>query len=348
MSLKITTSPGMILKEYMDAQEMTQKELAKNVDSSEKHISMIINGKARVTPEFALKLEKVFQLKANFWLKIQSDYDLYLLRTSEMDLINLKDISKEFHFKEIFKGKNLSIEEQAFEMLNLLKIKNFNELNNDMNNIFASTMEDSGDKKAQFIWLKMCESEIEIQNNEEKVLNYSKENLVNKLSFLKKILYTCNFDTVLKNIRRFLNDNGIYFVAMDALKKSKIRGACLQYSNHPVIFLSKRYKRIDTFYFTLVHELSHIIDEDYLKSEYSVIFEEDEKKSNDFARNFFVNEDKYKQFIKKLRNKNSIVQEDIISFSKENKVVPDIVLGFLEHDKIIQDYSKYSFMKTKI
>ena len=53
----------MSLKDILDSEEMSQKDLCLRTDMSEKHISNIIQGKASITPETALKLEKVFGLK---------------------------------------------------------------------------------------------------------------------------------------------------------------------------------------------------------------------------------------------------------------------------------------------
>ena len=50
----------MSLKDILESEEMTQKDLSLRTEISEKHISNIIKGKANITPETSLKLEKVF------------------------------------------------------------------------------------------------------------------------------------------------------------------------------------------------------------------------------------------------------------------------------------------------
>jgi len=48
------------LKEYLKESHMTQKELSLRTLISQKHISNIIKGKARITPEVSIKLHYVF------------------------------------------------------------------------------------------------------------------------------------------------------------------------------------------------------------------------------------------------------------------------------------------------
>ena len=56
MGFNFVVSPGTILKEYMDARNITQKDLAKITESSERHISNLINGKIKLTEELLISL----------------------------------------------------------------------------------------------------------------------------------------------------------------------------------------------------------------------------------------------------------------------------------------------------
>ena len=96
MSFNFMVSPGTILKEYIDERNITQKELAQMTDSSERHVSNLINAKVKLTEEFALKLEKVFaDVRAEFWLDIEYKYRLHILR-GEDTTEDLDKISKEY------------------------------------------------------------------------------------------------------------------------------------------------------------------------------------------------------------------------------------------------------------
>jgi plasmid maintenance system antidote protein VapI len=335
----------------MATRGITQKDLSKLTESSERHISNLINGKIRLSEEFALKLEDVFEdVKAEFWLEIENAYRLAFLRQDKKDVNQLKFIAKEYQFDYVFKNMNLNIREQASEMLNLLGIDSFDEVNAEINKVNYSFMEDGGNKSAIYVWLKLCEDEFYLQNDVDQIQRYNKEKLLDDIEKYKMLMFSSKFNLAVKNLRRLLNMHGIGLVVLEAVPTSKVRGASSIFENIPVIFLSKRFKRLDTFYFAFVHELSHIINEDFSEDKYNVLLDENEQelRSNSFARNFLLNKDDYELFKSKHKTQAELEEEDIIVFAKEQKVIPDIVLGFLEHDKIITDYSRFHHLKSKI
>lgn len=124
MEFNYFISTGNIIKEYLDELGISQKELSERIGISEKHISNVLKGKSRLTEKFALKLEYIFKdIPASYWLNIESKYREYLARVESDDTLNkenLEDISKRFHFKEVFKGTNMSVLSQAKEMLEQL------------------------------------------------------------------------------------------------------------------------------------------------------------------------------------------------------------------------------------
>lgn len=75
------SSPGEILyEEFLKPLNLTQKDLANHLDCDYKVINRIINEKASVTPEMALKLAAAFQTTPDFWLNAQRAVDLWKLR----------------------------------------------------------------------------------------------------------------------------------------------------------------------------------------------------------------------------------------------------------------------------
>ncbi|MDN3506088.1 MAG: HigA family addiction module antitoxin [Simkaniaceae bacterium] len=74
------TTPGEILfEEFLVPLEMTQKELAKHLECDYKVVNRIINEKASVTPEMAIKLAAAFKTSPAFWLNAQMALDLWRL-----------------------------------------------------------------------------------------------------------------------------------------------------------------------------------------------------------------------------------------------------------------------------
>jgi len=92
------TAPGEILfEEFLKPLGMTQKDLAEHLHCDYKVINRIINERAGVTPEMAMKFAIAFNTTPDFWLNAQMAVDLWSLRSHKpkiRPLINLNRKSK--------------------------------------------------------------------------------------------------------------------------------------------------------------------------------------------------------------------------------------------------------------
>lgn len=74
--------PGEILRElYMKPLGLGVGETASAVKVSRKHLSAILNGRASVTADMALRLASAFRTDAELWLNLQGQYDLWEARS---------------------------------------------------------------------------------------------------------------------------------------------------------------------------------------------------------------------------------------------------------------------------
>lgn len=67
----------MLLEEFLKPLGMSQTELAQRLHVSYPRVNEIINGKRGVTPDTALRLERLFGMDADFWLNLQKAWDLW-------------------------------------------------------------------------------------------------------------------------------------------------------------------------------------------------------------------------------------------------------------------------------
>ena len=82
MAMYEPSHPSLILGEdILKAMDMTITEGANRLGISRKTLSLVVNGKARIQADLAVKLEMVFNKpSAEQWLRMQSAYDLYYAR----------------------------------------------------------------------------------------------------------------------------------------------------------------------------------------------------------------------------------------------------------------------------
>ena len=76
-SNRIATHPGVILlKEFLEPLELTQKALATHVGIPVQRVNEIVLGKRGVTPQTAWLLSEALRTTPEFWLNLQSIHEL--------------------------------------------------------------------------------------------------------------------------------------------------------------------------------------------------------------------------------------------------------------------------------
>jgi addiction module HigA family antidote len=77
----ITMHPGQFIQEtLMEDLEFSQADLARSLGVDSSTVSRMLRGEADVSPSMALKLEKVFDCSAEYWLTMQMQYNLQKAR----------------------------------------------------------------------------------------------------------------------------------------------------------------------------------------------------------------------------------------------------------------------------
>lgn len=74
--------PGRILKRELSARELSANKLALALHVPSGRITSILNGKRAITPETALRLSRYFGNSAQFWMNLQTRYDLVMAEHS--------------------------------------------------------------------------------------------------------------------------------------------------------------------------------------------------------------------------------------------------------------------------
>lgn len=89
--------PGEILKmEIIEGRKLTVGKAAELLGITRVNLSRILNGKAGITPNMALRIEKVFGSSAKLWIRLQSAYDFDIAEKKFTD--NPPDIR---HFESV-------------------------------------------------------------------------------------------------------------------------------------------------------------------------------------------------------------------------------------------------------
>lgn len=74
--------PGEILKDEMDALNLSSAELARAISVPANRISQIVSGKRNISADTALRLGRLFSTGPQFWLNLQNAYELDQVKAS--------------------------------------------------------------------------------------------------------------------------------------------------------------------------------------------------------------------------------------------------------------------------
>ena len=76
--------PGEILsEEFLKPMKISQSKLARDIDVPHRRINEIVLGKRNITPDTAMRLSTYFGNSPEFWMNLQTTYDLKLLQNSQ-------------------------------------------------------------------------------------------------------------------------------------------------------------------------------------------------------------------------------------------------------------------------
>jgi antitoxin HigA-1 len=84
--MKNPSHPGSLIKSDLDELGLSVVEAAKALGISRQQLHSVIAGRAGVTPEMAVRLEKALGSTADTWLRMQMNYDLARIRAKASSL----------------------------------------------------------------------------------------------------------------------------------------------------------------------------------------------------------------------------------------------------------------------
>ncbi len=182
--------------------------------------------------------------------------------------------------------------------------------------------------------LKAWQVQVVTQANKVTVSRKYNNNLLDE-DFFKDLRKLSAFKKGPLLAQEFLLNIGIKLVIVKHLKKTYLDGAAFMNNGTPIIGLTLRYDRIDSFWFTLFHELAHI-KLHFINEENKYFFDDLKSKSNDkkeeeadnFARNNLINKDSWNEFYD-----NFLTKKNIIDFANKLKISPAIVAGRVQHER---------------
>ena len=343
----IAFHPGSYIEDIIDELNITQDEFAKRMGVSSKTISKIVNGKANITEVLAEKLSRFTGISYKTWMNLQASYNRKVIEIkNRISLDEEKKIANEIEFNyfkkdlAIIEDKTYKIDEKIEFLRRFLNIsslsylKDFNSNVSYRNNKFSSDINEKSIIKSN-VMLEIAINEA--RKKADKSLDINK--LKSKLNDLKSLINSN--DKVYEKLEEILLECGIILVTLPYFKGSNLNGAVYKFNNGSVLLLiTDKQKRLDIFWFTLLHEIGHIINKDFNSNLDKKKYDYNENKADKFAQDFLINPISYKKFVEN----HEFDRESLENFAKDNFITSDIVVGRLKNDGYIRQefYNDYN------
>ena len=327
--------PGVYIKDALDALNMSSKEFSIRTGISERTLSDLINEKGNITFDIATKLSEFFGNSINGWTNLQNAYDEYMLESQQR-----KETEEDYQLLKPFKKylvDNQFIDETddsetiVSKTRNIISVNRLSALNTKQSLVSfkeQNTQMDEENYFAQNFWLAYALTKartIEVEP-------YNKRNVVEMMDTLKELINeepSVFYPEIVERLRKC----GISYVLVPYLNKSYIYGATKWFSNENVMLaMSNRTGRADMFWFTLFHELSHVLKEHKRYCLFQMDNMDDEE-ADDLASRILIPENKWNKFISETKYLNNI---KIRSFAESINVPPFMVVGRLAREKRIK------------
>lgn len=261
----IAFHPGYYVKEMLEYEGMSQDELAKRLQTSGKNVSDLINGKANLSDEMAMNLSIVFGTSVSLWLNLNQKYiekklEIEKMMQADAECELVKDIDYNFWeslgvvasvTKKVDKVKEL---QKYFRIssLEILKRRDF---------LIQYKTEDETDRSVHIMnsnaWVQTAIN----MGMQKEVQNFNKKKLEEVLPKIREMA-SRKPQEACDELDKMLADSGVALVLLPNLKKCKVKGAVKWLGKEKVILaLNNCEQNEDSFWFSLFHELGHIMQQ---------------------------------------------------------------------------------------
>lgn len=346
--------PGYYVAEIVDDMGITQEEFATRLGTTPKTLSKLINGQINLSNDIAKKLSSMLGSSVNFWLNLQKAYEEKIIEIEQKrDLEEQAEIARMIDYSYFEKVADLpsahSIYEKVTNLCRYFIISNLKILQQpDFLVNYRSGTKTTNDKNivnAQ-AWLQTS------LNYAQNIATapYDSDKLKSYLPEIRSMTLQ-EPNEFLPRLSAIFSECGIAFVFLPHLKNSGINGAVKWISKQRVVLaMNDRRNYADTFWFSLFHEIKHVLQQKINTVFISSTSEEKqnmnakfETEADEFSRNCLIPAKDFKKFVAPDKY---ISDAEIVAFAKSIGINPGIVVGRLQYEGIIPQY-RCSALKKK-
>lgn len=334
--------PGYYVADIIEDMGINQEEFATRMGTTGKTLSKLVNGQCNISNDLAYKLSMMLGTSVDIWLNLQAAYDQKKIEIEQQQQLDEQErIVAMIDYSYFVKVAKLAETKKASEKIaNLCSFFKVSDLRIMLEPEFLvnfrtgiSVVDEKNLINAR-AWLQTA-------------MNFSKNIPVGEFDAAKlkaalpeiRAMTQQDPGVFLPRLKEIFAECGVAFVLLPHLKNSGIHGA-VKWSdpNHVLLALNDRRCYADTFWFSLFHEIKHVLQRKtktvFISSdlkELERINKELEEDADKFAQDYLIPPAAYKEFSPSFYTSDA----EIKAFAKKIGVHPGVVAGRLQHDKVI-------------
>jgi len=261
--LKWAPAPGQTLQLELEDRGVTQADLAARTNLSPKHVNLVIKGHAPLSPEMAVALEGVLGGPAETWLRLEAAYraraarndwlaqladyapwlsnfprkalvDYEVVGASDSDLTKVEKVLRFFQVASPEAFEKAWLRPQAsYRRSQIFEINSY----------------------ATALWLRLTERAAEHLDVAASYDPGMLRQMAGEIPGLTRLPIRDGF----LQAQALLGRTGVALVFVEDVGDTRISGATRVAAGRPIIALTGRYQRFDSFWFTLLHEIGHLV-----------------------------------------------------------------------------------------
>lgn len=338
----VAISPGETIRENMDFLGMNQKELAIRLGITTKHLSNVFNGNAPITYDTAIKLQTVIGPSAEFWMNLETNYQLNKARLEKQEAINAElEIIKNIPYKKMSElGWIEAVSDKVKRVLNCREFFEVASLKYIQESYSVRYRKQKAKKDISDLGILAWLRQSEIKGLDVDVDKFNKKKLKAMISNFRELTLK-EPKEFYPEMQRLCASCGIALVIVPSLPKTYICGATIRNKDRVILSLSVRGKRADSFWFTFFHEIAHILNHSLPEFHINEGNNDEEDEADNLAREYLISDKDYEKFIEEYDYKN---KQSIIEYSKKLRIAPCILVGRMLYDGLIE-YANYSDLR---
>lgn len=342
--------PGATIADLLEERGWSQTEFASRIGYTKKHVNLLIQGKASLSEEAAIKLERVLGSTVNFWLNREALYREAIARKEDLNVLN-DSISwlKELPLKDMIRfgwiKKRTDKRELVSECLKFFGVASVNAWESKYQTpiaAFRSFNLTDDHKGSTSAWLRQGERQIA----EITCSPFNEITFRSALQELRKLTKEEHEKVYIPKLVQVCADTGVALGIVRTPKGCPISGATRWLApDKALIILSDRFKTNDQFWFSFFHEAGHLVLHSKKLWFIDVEGQMDDKQemeADNFASQTLIPNAYFSKLLTLPKS-----EKAIRAFAKEIDIAPGIVVGRMQKEKALP-WTHFNKLKIKL